>query len=38
LEQAIIPPDLFASNQELLQLSVEGERLWDDAWSKYKAG
>jgi spermidine/putrescine-binding protein len=38
LDQAVIPPDLFASNQELLQLSVAGERLWDDAWSKFKAG
>jgi spermidine/putrescine transport system substrate-binding protein len=38
LEQTIIPPDLFAANQELLQLSVDGERLWDDAWSKFKAG
>ena len=38
LEQTIIPPDLFAANQELLQLSVAGERVWDDAWSKFKAG
>jgi spermidine/putrescine transport system substrate-binding protein len=38
LEQAIIRPDQFASNQELLQLSVAGERVWDDAWSKFKAG
>jgi len=38
LEQAVIRPDLFAANQELLQLSVAGERLWDDAWSKFKAG
>ena len=38
LQAAIVRPDQFAANQELLQLSVDGERLWDDAWSKYKAG
>ena len=38
LEQTIVRPDQFAANQELLQLSVEGERVWDDAWSKFKAG
>jgi len=35
---AVVRPDQFASNQELLQLSVAGQRLWDDAWSKFKAG
>jgi spermidine/putrescine-binding protein len=38
LTQAVVRPDQFAANQELLQLSVEGQRLWDDAWSKFKAG
>ena len=38
LTKAVIRPDQFAFNQELLQLSVAGERLWDDAWSKFKAG
>jgi len=38
LTAALVRPDQFAANQELLQLSVEGERLWDDAWSKFKAG
>jgi spermidine/putrescine transport system substrate-binding protein len=38
LAAAVVRPDQFAANQELLQLSVEGERLWDDAWSKFKAG
>ena len=38
LQQAVVREDQFAANQELLQLSVEGQRLWDDAWSKYKAG
>jgi len=38
LTGAVTRPDQFAFNQELLQLSVQGERLWDDAWSKFKAG
>jgi spermidine/putrescine transport system substrate-binding protein len=38
LATAVVQPSQFAFNQELLQLSVEGERLWDDAWSKFKAG
>jgi spermidine/putrescine transport system substrate-binding protein len=38
LERAIVRPDQFAANQELLQLSVTGQRFWDDAWSKFKAG
>jgi spermidine/putrescine transport system substrate-binding protein len=38
LATAVVRPDQFAANQELLQLSVEGERLWDDAWSKFMAG
>jgi spermidine/putrescine transport system substrate-binding protein len=38
LTQAVVRPDQFAANQELLQLSVEGERLWDNAWAKFKAG
>jgi spermidine/putrescine transport system substrate-binding protein len=38
LSDAVVRPDQFAANQELLQLSVEGERLWDDAWSRFKAG
>jgi len=38
LTGAVTRPDQFAFNQELLQLSVAGERLWDDAWSKFKAG
>jgi hypothetical protein len=38
LTQAVVRPEQFAANQELLQLSIEGERLWDDAWSKFKAG
>jgi spermidine/putrescine transport system substrate-binding protein len=38
LAGAVVRPDQFAFNQELLQLSVEGERFWDEAWSKFKAG
>jgi spermidine/putrescine transport system substrate-binding protein len=38
LQSAVVRPDQFAANQELLQLSVEGERVWDQAWSKFKAG
>jgi hypothetical protein len=33
-----VRPAAFQFNQELLQLSVTGERLWDQAWSKFKAG
>jgi spermidine/putrescine-binding protein len=38
LASAIVRPDQFAANQELLQLSIEGQRLWDQAWSQFKAG
>jgi spermidine/putrescine transport system substrate-binding protein len=38
LSSAVVRPDQFAANQELLQLTVDGERHWDDAWSKFKAG
>jgi spermidine/putrescine transport system substrate-binding protein len=38
LASAIVRPEQFAANQELLQLSVQGQRLWDQAWSQFKAG
>lgn len=38
LAGAVIRPDQFASGQQLLQLTVTGERLWDQAWSKFRAG
>ena len=38
LESAVVRPDQFAANQELLQLSVTGQRFWDDVKSKFKAG
>jgi spermidine/putrescine-binding protein len=38
LAPAVVRPDQFLANQELLQLTVEGERLWDQAWSAFRAG
>jgi spermidine/putrescine transport system substrate-binding protein len=38
LRGALVRPDEFAANQELLALSTTGDRLWEDAWSKFKAG
>ena len=38
LTDAVVRPDAFQFNQQLLQVSVTGERLWDQAWSKFKAG
>jgi spermidine/putrescine transport system substrate-binding protein len=38
LADAVVRPDEFLANQELLQLTVEGEREWDNAWSQFKAG
>ena len=38
LTAAVVRPEQFPLNQELLQLSVAGERAWDQAWSKFKAG
>ncbi len=38
LTSAVIRPAQFPFNQGLLQLSVEGQRYWDAAWSKFKAG
>lgn len=38
LEKAIIRPEQFPFNQELLQLTLEGERLWDQAWTQFRAG
>jgi spermidine/putrescine transport system substrate-binding protein len=38
LDRAVVRPEQFAFNQELLQLSVEGERYWDQAWSEFRAG
>lgn len=38
LAPAILRPDQFANNQELLALSVAGARRWQNAWSSFKAG
>jgi spermidine/putrescine-binding protein len=38
LEKAVIRPEQFAFNQALLQLTVEGEDLWEQAWSRFRAG
>ena len=38
LAPAILRPDQFANNQELLALSVAGARRWQNAWSTFKAG
>jgi spermidine/putrescine transport system substrate-binding protein len=38
LEAAVIRPEDFDRGQQLLQLSLAGEQLWDDAWSQFTAG
>ena len=38
LRGALVRPDQFAANQELLSLTTDGDRLWENAWSKFKAG
>lgn len=38
LAGAVVRPEQFLANQALLQLTVEGERLWDQAWSEFRAG
>jgi spermidine/putrescine transport system substrate-binding protein len=38
LASAVVRPEQFLANQALLQLTVEGERLWDDAWGQFRAG
>ena len=38
LDSAVIRPEQFPVNDQLLALSVEGEQLWEQAWSEFKAG
>jgi spermidine/putrescine transport system substrate-binding protein len=38
LAAAVIRPKDFETGQQLLQLSLAGEKLWDDAWSTFTAG
>ena len=35
---AVTRPEDFPVNSALLALTVEGERLWEDAWTKFRAG
>ncbi len=38
LESSVIRPEDFERGQQLLQLSLAGEKLWDTAWSQFTAG
>jgi spermidine/putrescine transport system substrate-binding protein len=38
LEGAVVRPEQFGSAQQFLELTVTGEREWEKAWSKFKAG
>jgi spermidine/putrescine transport system substrate-binding protein len=38
LRAALVKPEQFAANQELLSLTTDGDRAWENAWSKFKAG
>ncbi len=38
LASAVVRQKDFETGQQLLQLSLPGERIWDDAWSKFSAG
>jgi spermidine/putrescine transport system substrate-binding protein len=38
LADAIVRPEDFDKGYQLLQLTREGEQLWDSAWSKFTAG
>ena len=38
LANAIVRPKDFETGQQLLQLSLPGERAWDNAWSTFTAG
>jgi len=38
LATAVIRAEDFEAGQQLLQLTLEGERIWDDAWSTFTAG
>ena len=35
---AVLSPDQFSANQELLALTPAGDKLWQNAWSAFKAG
>jgi spermidine/putrescine transport system substrate-binding protein len=38
LAGAVLSPDQFSNNQELLSLSPDGLKRWENAWSRFKAG
>ncbi len=38
LDTTVIRPEDFATGYQLLQLTLAGERIWDDAWSTFTAG
>jgi spermidine/putrescine transport system substrate-binding protein len=38
LDTTVIRPEDFETGHQLLQLTLAGERLWDDAWSRFTAG
>jgi len=38
LETAVLGPADFPVNSALLALTVEGERLWETAWTKFRSG
>ena len=38
LTEAVVRPEQFVVNQQLMELSVQGQRYWDAAWAKFKAG
>jgi spermidine/putrescine transport system substrate-binding protein len=38
LASAVVRPEDFDTGRQLLQLSLAGEKLWDDAWSTFSAG
>lgn len=38
LSAAVMREEDFETGQQLLQLSLEGEKKWDDAWSTFTAG
>jgi spermidine/putrescine transport system substrate-binding protein len=38
IASAVLAPEQFSNNQELLALTTTGDKLWQDAWSAFKAG
>jgi spermidine/putrescine transport system substrate-binding protein len=38
LTSAVVTPDHYAKGLQLLQLSPEGEAIWEDYWASFKAG